>query len=45
MPVEAILSLTVFGSLLVLWVLLPDRAGDDDFGAKLRRFLLGRRRD
>ena len=45
MPIEAILPLTVFGTLLILWIALPGRVGEDDLGAKIRNLLLGRRRN
>ncbi len=45
MPLEAILPLSVFGSLLILWIVLPGRVGEDDLGARIRNLLVGRRRD
>ena len=45
MPVEAILPLIVFGSLLLLWIVLPGRPGEHDFGSKIRDILLGRKDD
>ena len=45
MPVEAILPLIVFGSLLSLWVVLPGRPGEDDFGSRIRDLLLRRKDD
>ena len=45
MPVEAILPFAVFGTLLILWILLPNRSGEDDLGSKIRNFLLKRRRN
>lgn len=45
MPVEAILPLIVFGSLLLLWIVLPSRPGEHDFGSKIRDVLLRRNDD
>ena len=45
MPVEAILPLIVFGSLLSLWVVLPGRPGEDDYGSRIRNLLLRRKDD
>ena len=45
MPLEAILPLSVFGILLILWIVLPARVGEDDLGARIRNLLVGRRRD
>ena len=43
MPVEAILPLAVFGSMLVIWIVLPPQRGDNDLGNRVRDFLLRRR--
>ena len=45
MPVEAILPLIVFGCLLLLWIVLPGRPGEDDFGSKIRDMLWRRKDD
>ena len=45
MQVEAILPLIVFGSLMLLWIVLPSRPGEHDFGSKIRDVLLRRNDD
>ena len=45
MPIEAILPLVVFGVMLVLWIVLPSRAGENDLGDKIRSLLIGRKRN
>ena len=44
MPVEAILPLAVFGIMLVIWIALPARSGDNDLGNRVRVFLFRWRR-
>ena len=43
MPVEAILPLAVFGTLMLLWIVLPGREGEEDIGSRIRGFLLGQK--
>ena len=45
MPVEAILPLIVFGCLQLLWIVLPGRPAEDDFGSKIRDMLWRRKDD
>ena len=45
MPIEAIVPLVVFGAMLVLWIALPSRTGENDLGDKIRSLLIGRKRN
>ena len=45
MPIEAILPPVVFGAMLVLWIVLPSRTGENDLGDKIRSLLTGRKRN
>ena len=40
---EAVIPGTVFGAMLALWVILPAREGEWDFGARIRWVLRGGR--
>ena len=37
---EATLATSVFGGLFLMWVILPPRLGEDDFGSRVREWIL-----